>query len=435
VEIRTEGFGQNFFFVTSSLPDPDHVLAAADSYGEDGWQMNVVLVNIHTGEARQLVESGVFAAWSPTGHLLFTRQDTLLAVPFDADRLEMRGGPRAVLDGMWIPDPTVSAFFTVSRTGTLVYRTGGGEFKEHLALIGRDGSVEPWSDESRDFGEHLLISPDGRRVIAHVINWNEGLEEIWISDFERARLQPLVDEAGLDCGGPVWAPDSVTVYYRCFGPGDTGAVYRRNVDGSSPPEIVLARESEDTLTFPRSISPDGRVLVLSQLTPSPALVLLQVEPEVEKIATIPAGEINVLHGTHVSPDGRWVAYQSSETGRNEVYLRAFDPGGALGPRKLVSTDGGFGPIWGNTKDGAMELLYVNEGKLMAVSITSMPSLEISKPTELLDVAELRAQLLAPMRDGRFLIAQEDEPDLTGGVRINVVLNWFDELERLTATAR
>lgn len=441
VEIRGDGVGENFYFVVSALDDDRHVLASADTYAEGGWQMNVVLLDTESGTARTLVEDGVFAAAVPTGHLLFTRKGTLLAVPFDGERLEVEGGPVAILDGLWIPQPTVSAWFSVSRGGTLVYRDAAGEFNERLVIAGRDGGVETWSEDLRDFGRHLSVSRDGRRLAAHITNWDEGLEEIWISDVDRPRLRPFVDEPGLDCYGPVWSLDAALLYYSCAGSGDVAGVYRRPVDGSAKPEL-LWKQPADTMIFPGDLSPDGKWLLLNQGPGSGREIrLLPIEPDESggrTPRTLFTEGIEFFWGARFSPDGRYLAYQSNRAGRMEVYLRGIDADANLGAETLVSADGGVLPLWAKTAAGdTFELLYglPKENRVLGVTVSTTPSLELSEPYDVLDLDELRMRLIEPLPDGRLLIAQQEEqPDSDFG-RINVVFNWFDELERRAGAAQ
>jgi serine/threonine-protein kinase len=435
VDIHGDELGQNFFFVTSPLPDDRHVLASADTYREDGgWQMNVVLLDTETGEARLLVENGVFASWSPTGHLLFTRQGTLLAVPFDLDRFEVLGGPVALLDGLWVPTPALSAVFGVTDEGTLIYRTDSGEFEEQLVIVDRDGTIVPWSEERRDFGRELAVSPDGRLIAAHVMNWNEGLDEIWFSEMDRPRLRPIADEPSLDCYRPVWAPDSQVLYFVCNGRGDLGGIHRRRADGGEM-ELILARPSADASYHPLSISPDGASLLITRISEEPAILLLPTKRDGDGTNTpeelIVGDDVNYFWGARFSPDGRLIVYHSFETGRGEVYVRTIDARGTLGPKRLVSRDGGGAPVWSMTDPGEpLELIYVQGSRALVVSIDT-GSLEISEPKVLFeDYEQMGLTIARPMPDGRLVAARREiEPEREMG-RIHVVFNWFDELERL-----
>jgi serine/threonine-protein kinase len=434
VDIGGNEFGQNIFSAVNPLPDERHILAAADTFSDDGWQMNVVLVDIDSGEARILVEDAVVAALAPTGHLLFSRKETLLAVPFDAESFEVRGGPVALMDGLWVPAPQWSAWFSLSAQGTLVYRTGGSEFTQQLVNVDREGNATPWSEERRDYSRALEVSADGRLLAAHITNWDQGLEEIWISDFDRPRLQPFIDEPGLDCMNPVLSPDAEYLYYNCNGRGDVGGIHRRRTDGSTDPELLMARTSEDETLLPRDVTPDGRFLLLNRAGADGGVMLLPVEADADGRhvpQTLMDDALDYFNGPRLSPDGAWIAYQKNETGRSEIYIRPLRADGTLGQKMLASSDGGFTARWARTPPGQpLELLYRRSGKLLSVEIATRPSLIVSEPREVLDLREHRANLIEPLPDGRLLFAQAPEAELDKAVRVSVVLDWFDELERI-----
>jgi Tol biopolymer transport system component len=301
------GLAQNFMLLTDTLPSDRYLLAAGDSYGDRGWQMNVLALDTETGEARVLVEDGVFAAWSPTEHLVFSRRGTLLAVSFDEQRIEVLSGPVAILDGLRMPAPAASGWFRFSNDGTLVYQTGAQQFTGQLVIVDRDGNVQPWSEDRRDFAERLAVSRDGKLLAAQVINWEEGLEEIWVSEFDRPRLRPLVDEPGLDCSRPVLTPDAVHIVYACGGAADVGGVYMRSTDGTTPPELLLSRRSSDEYQFPNSISPNGSSLLISRFAgPDAGLLLFDLDskgPAERQLRVLMTSGIDLLYGAWFSPDG------------------------------------------------------------------------------------------------------------------------------------
>jgi serine/threonine-protein kinase len=442
VPVAESPYGVNFFFAWNPLPDGRHLLAAADTFNADGWRMNVVVLDTETGESRLLVESAVASAWAPTGHLLFTRQGTLLAVPFDSDRLETTGGAVALREGLRYPSPIVSGLFSVSNDGTLVHRTGGGEFFQELVFVEADGSTRVWDTERRDYVRNIRVTADGARLAAQVGNWNEGLEEIWLTELDRPRLRPWIDVDGQDCGSPVWSRDGRTLYYTCGAGDETGGLYRRSLDGG--PELLVERTSPASRFYPRSVSRDESFAILSHQGEEGGVYRLALGPEGatgEPVRLFHEG-VNEFFGARLSPDGSLLCYFGNETGRDEVYLRPLRADGSVGAPMLVSTEGGAGCAWAPTAPGdPMRLYYGFRGgadahaMVMEVDVDTRGGVKTSEPRPRLDRGELRANLVEPLPGGRFLITQREEEELERAVRIRITFNWFDELERRMAAAR
>jgi hypothetical protein len=214
----------------------------------------------------------------------------------------------------------------------------------------------------------------------------------------------------------------------------------RRFDGTGEPLLLLRRESTDEDLWPTSVSPDGSSLLVSrQSEANPAVLIVPIKPDATGVRTprtILTEGIVFLIGAHFSPDGHWIAFQSEETGRTEIYIRAITAENTLGPKVLISTDGGREPMWAATGPGEpLELLYFHpDRKLMTVSVVATPALKISEPRELFDLAEFRVESIEPMPDGRFMIAQAEE-EADEAARTNVVLNWFEELNRLVPADR
>ncbi len=433
VRVRADAY-DNRLILVSALPDDRHVLAAASSYGGPGWRLNVLLLDTETGETRLLVEDGTIAALSPTGHLLFTRDDKLLAVPFDGERLEVTGGAVAITGGLAPSWSGIDGWFGISSGGTLAYVPGGtGAENRRLALVDRDGRVLPWSDDRKFFKGPVVLSPDARLLAVAFGNVKEGVYEMWVSEVDRPRLRPVVDVPAMDCLDPVWSPEADRLFYQCRGRADTGGVYRRRVDGTDEPELLIGRGSPDVFLSPTSVTPDGSTLLITRQSGAAFDVLIlplgtsragRPEPKVL------VKDITPWQGAHFSPDGRWIAYASEETGRSEAYVRAFDPSGRLGPKIRLSTEGASRPRWSRpARGGDLDLLYESPSDhLMAVRITTTPAVAISEPREVLDRADLGILGSDSFPDGRFLVIQkgEEERELR---QINVVVNFQEEVRR------
>ncbi len=417
-----------------ALPDDRTVFLETYSWGPRGYQEGVSLLDLETGIARILLDVGGKAAYSPTGHLLFSRGETLLAAPFDLERLVMTGGPVAVTGGVRTYAPWDNGWFEVAANGTLLYAAGGRAGGQRRIIIVDDtGKVEPWSEERRPFEDGMRVSPDGRKL-AVVISTVDGTWEIWTSQLDEPRFRQLVAVPNADCNRPIWSPDGERVAYTRYAKNEHDGIYWCRADRSDTPERLLQRETPVTYLVPRCWSPDGAQLLIERWSDGKReFLLLPIEPDehgTRKSATLSASPS--IDGRAVfSPDGKWIAYMSDDSGRWEVYVCPYNDDGIAGAGIPISTDGGASPRW--AADGKTLYYWAEPNRIMAVSITTEPTLNASKPRQTLDRDQLRAVgWVDVLPDGRFIMIQkgEDEDDIK---RVNVVLNWFEELKAKVPT--
>jgi serine/threonine-protein kinase len=438
VEVQVGKWGENWLFLLDIFPDDSYVLAGGDVYAEAGWRFDLLVLDVRTGHVRALVEDAYPGNWSPTGHLLFTRQNTLHAVPFDLDQLEVTGTPLALIDGLkpWFMDRYGA--FDFARTGTLAYASADpGESGPHLAIVSRDGEVESWLEKPGQYAE-MSVSRDGAHLAASSLNPATSLWEIWISEMANPRLRPLVSDPELHCWYPVWSPDGTWIAFRCVGPGNAGGVYIRHASGNGEPQLVFERRSPDEGVSPTSFTPDGSELVVirwAEDNVETLLVPVVAGPEgTRETRVLLPREARADFPVLVSADGKWIAHTSDETGRDEVYVRSMSSDGDLGPKLPVSTEGGSLPVLAPGRDGASQELFYREGSvLMGVRVTSEPKLAVSESREILDLVNLRGRGPKPLPDGRFLFRQfsEEAQELK---EIKVVLNFDEEIKRKFAEA-
>ena len=420
--------------VGRALPDDRAVFLTAYSWGPGGYQQGVSILDLETGTARIVLDAGGNAAYSPTGHLLFSRGETLLAAPFDLDRLVLTGGPVAVTGGIRTRTVWQNGWFTVSANGTLVYAGGGRTgTQRRIVMVDDAGNVEPWSQERRPFEEGVKVSLDGRKL-AVVISTVDGRYEIWTSEVGRPRLRQLAAVPDADCGDPIWSPDGERVAYYRYAKNEHDGVYWCRADRSDVPERLLKRETADTYLTPLSWSPDGTQLLIETFSEGKGeVLLLPIEPDehgVRKPATLSASP-SIDDDARFSPDGKWIAYLSDDSGRQEVYVCPYNDDGIAGAGIPISTDGGAAPRW--AADGKTLVYWAEPNRVMAVSITTEPTLNASKPRQTLDRDQLRAVgWVDVLPDGRFIAIQkgEDEDDIK---QVNVVFNWFEELKAKVPT--
>ena len=387
-----------------------HVLPGSRSIlfqvGKDD-KHNIAILSLDSGEQEILIEGGTFPRYVTTGHIVYSTEDALMAVPFDLDELTVTGPAVTVTEnvGSWL--------WSFSKEGTLVYRAA--EQARSLVWVNRRGEERTLPIAPRRYYV-VRISPDGSRVALNYEN-----SDIWMYEFARQVLTRFTSGPS-NSFFPLWKPDGLRVAFvsRHEGPLD---LYWKNTDGS---QVVERLATSPNALWPYSWSPDGKNLIFEEATPEGSDIgMLSME--------VPRTRIKVVDGPFdetgpvVSPDGRWIAYESNESGRIEVYVRAFPRANA---RWQVSTEGGTVPLW-NPKGN--ELFYRNGNDMMAVPMTTTPGFAPGKP-ELLFSGNYysqpsRAYDIAP--DGeRFLMVKRDDDENT---ELHIVLNWFQLLERLVPT--
>jgi serine/threonine-protein kinase len=384
--------------------------------GGSSEQAQIGVVSLDTGEGKVLVDGGVDAHFLPTGHLVYAVSGALMGVPFDLQRLEVAGPPVRVQEGVLMDTEWQMPHFDVSESGVLAYVPGSGEdYKRSLLWVDRGGSSRPVMDAEHAFYD-VQLSPDGRRL---AVSMFEKAANVHIYDLDRRMLTQLTFEE--HNAAPIWSPDGEWV---AFASSRTGfwKPFWKPADGSGAAERLLNSEERGT---PFSWSPDGQVLAYVGFLPNTQedlmMLPLQGQREPRPFLSTPFNEGEPMF----SPDGRWIAYQSDESGRFEIYVRPYPgPGG----KWQVSTEGGASPRW--RRDGR-ELFYRKGGKLMVVSTTTRPSFKASPPQELFEGPYLGSYDVAPDGQRFVMIKRDDREDVNA--QVNVVLNWTEELKRLVPT--
>jgi serine/threonine-protein kinase len=423
------------------LPDGDSVLfSVTTSVGDSRWdQAKIVVQSLRTGARTVVVEGGSDVRYLRTGHLVFARGTTLFAVPFDATRMSVSGTAVPVAEGLSRAErpaaDAAAANYGVSDDGTLMYATRSSSADRRLAVwVDRRGLDEPLPAPPRAY-VYPRISPDGTRIAFRV---RDQERDIWVWDGARETLTRVTFTAAEELY-PTWTPDSRRLLYDSAGDDRAANVFRQAADGTGAAERIT--DSGDR-PRPFAISPDGnRVVLRVGLTPPYDLgVLLLSNPRrVEPLLTTPFSETNA----EVSPDGRWLMYESDESGRSEIYVRPFpnvDEG-----KWQVSRDGGTRPVW--SRNG-QELFYVvKDGAdtvLMSVKTERGPTWAAGAPTRVFagryfaddspgGPGQGRTYDVAP--DGRFLMLKDAGPSDgdAPGARLIVVQNFTEELKRLVPT--
>ena len=435
--------GEADFFWPEWLPGGRAVLFTITAVGGGLDAAQVAVLDLQTGTSRILVRGGSHGHYvasglgSPTraeregGHLVYAAAGTLRAVPFDLARLETRGTPVPV-----VPAVVTTSFGAVDADvagdGTLVYvsRSGviGANAPRTLVWVDRQGRETPIPAPPRAYATPRL-SPDGTRIAVSAADQERGL---WLWDLARARLTRLTFEPETDAN-PVWTPDSRRLLFSSNRGGVT-SVYVQAADGAGSATRVT--EGVQRPQNPTAITADGTRVVLTDLTPTRGrdlrLLTLTPTPRVEPLLETRFEERN----GSVSPDGRWLVYESNSAGRFEIYVRPFPNVGD--GQWQVSSAGGVQPLWARS---GRELFYVAPDRaLMTVPVESHGTTwSAGTVTKLLTMSYLpggigRAYDVSP--DGqRFLMMKEagGSDPIAASPQIIVVQHWGEELKRLVPT--
>jgi serine/threonine-protein kinase len=393
---------------------------------------SVVVQKLPGGPRKVVATGGYFGRYLPSGHLVYLHEGTLFAVPFDLARLEARGAPVPVLEEVLGSPLTAAGQFAFSRQGTLAYLRGRA-LRGTLSIQWLDGSgrLAPLRAAPGHY-RSLQLSPDGKRLAMQVFDGRTA--DIWICDWGRDTMSRLTfDVAGITT--PVWSPDGRVVAYGAAKGSEPSHLYWVPADGTGSPQALTTGGDYQN---PTSWHPSGRYLAFNEVRPDTGndVMILPIEGDARS-GLKPGQPTTFLGGPYdeteaaFSPDGRWVAYASNESGRYEVYVRPFPGPGGKWP---ISTEGGFFPTWSRK---GRELFYeAPDRKLMVASyaeqggsfVTQKPRPWCEAPITTLQ--DVRGFDLHP--DGRrFAVVQEvRDPGDESLSRIVLFLNFFDELRRL-----
>ena len=399
----------------------------------------IVVQSLGTQSRRIVVDRGAAAHYVATGHLVYALGGTVLAAPFDVKTLAVTGGALPLVED--VAQVSVTAHFAISSQGALAYvprdgiGAGARQQQRTLAWIDRQGREDPIKAPPRAY-IYPRLSPDGTRVALEI---REPPSDIWIWDLAHETLRRLTFEPTFD-QNPVWTADGRGVIFGSSatgGPASPRSLFRRAADGTGVAE-QLTRGT--VAQFASAVTPDGSALIFREATPSPRLgappgtdlLLLPLtgEQRPRPLVQTPFDELNA----EISPDGRWLAYQSNESGRHEIFVRPF-PNVEAG-KWQVSTNGGSQPLWARS---GRELFYVSMGELMRVPLKIGSIIEAGMSTKLFGGPYLvgpppggglgRMYDVSP--DGqRFLVIKDRQGgDDDARPRIILVQNWLDELKR------
>lgn len=397
------------------LPDGRHFLYLAQSQQRE--QHGIYVGSLDGGEPLRVLSSDVRAGYAPPGYLLFVREGTLMAQPFDASRLALAGEPARLAEGVATnPLTTGRSTFATSETGVLAYRPGniGGVEPSRLLWFDRGGNQIGAIGPPGLYAD-LHLSPDGTRLAVYQRTTGAEAGDVWLFDLRRGTSSRFTLDPQ-DDGVPVWSPDGAQIV---FGSGGYGRMdlYLKSTGGATPPELLLQSPADK---WPLAWSTDGR-FILFQSQDAKTGWDLWLLPLAGDRVPMPLVQTRFNEQeAEFSPDGRWLAYSSDESGRLEVYVQPF---GSPGGRLQISPGGGGEPMW--RRDGR-ELFYLAaDRRLMAVEVRGTTTFEAGMPRPLFQVrvsdVPFRNQYQVSADGQRFLVATV--ANLDAASRIAVVLNW------------
>lgn len=390
----------------------DKVFVFAIERGKNPDDAQIVAQRLDTGERRLLVQGGTFPQYVPPGYLVYVHGGRLMVVPLDVARLQVKGAAVPVIENVQESNAG-AAEFGLSSQGSLVYvpPTTVQKTLRRLLWISRSGTEQLLAGSSPQNYGSLRLSPDGRRVAVEID------DQIWVYDLSRDTLTRLT--FGGSSQNPIWTPDGKRIAFYSDKEGPPN-IFWQWADGSGGLERLTTGEY---LKVPWSFSPDGQLLAYQENNPTTGkdiwvlrLSDRKAEPFLRTSSTEGAPQF--------SPDGRWLAYASDESGRPEIYVQPYPgPGG----KWQVSTEGGNEPMWNRSG-----IYYRSGNKMMAVEVTTQPSFSAGGPRMLFEGQYERNEW--PQTGAAYDVSPDSQHFLMAkqgveALSINVVLNWFEELRR------
>jgi Tol biopolymer transport system component len=407
------------------LPDGDHIVYTA--YSSPIERSRIVVRSLKSGSEKTLVEGGVFARYLPPRYLIFARGETVLAAPFDAGKLQLTGPAVPVLDGVGSFSQNGLSQLAVSANGTLAYLSRSFiSSPQKLVAVDRHGQVRAIHANLRLHGG-MRLSPDGKKLAMGLEGEGGSPPDVWIQDLVRGSLSRITHGPGTNFNA-IWTLDGRQIIYESERPAFD--IYRRSADGAGVEEMLLSSGNDKC---PLSISPDGKTLLFCVSTDT-SLLDLWIAPLTDlkngkPFVSTPSTET----GGMISPDGRWVAYQSDESGQTEIYVIGFPSGQN---RVQVSADGGIEPLW--SRDGK-ELFFRSGNKLISLPVQNSADFSTGPARVLFEgqFATSSQPGIPPYEispDGQtFYFVQDDAPEHQH-VEVNVIFNWAEELNKAVHAA-
>lgn len=393
------------------LPDGVHVLFTAL---EQGGGADVLVLSRQTGERHVVVKNAQAAMFMPPTRLVFERDGRLMTATIDPDRLELTGPARVVVEDVATPGPGFGPpLFAVASGGALVYvPLDPHDTDRELVWVDRAGHASPAGTPPRSY-MHPRLSRDDKRVLT----WMRTSDpDLWLVDLATHALTRLV--TGVAARRAAWSPDGLHVMFDGPGPENPVTLYEADIRGGDAHRLSAARNSQYAGTW----TPDGRTIAFLNLTRTTGFDIMTIEAEPQSPATPLLHSAANETAPAFSPDGRWLAFVSDTSNREEVYLLPYPVSGTPTPIQ-VSTHGGREPVWSKHGD---ELFYRESQTMCVVHVTGTDRPRVSDPVPLFTGEFDQRPASLPgydvAGDGRFLMIRGTTPPTTD-TRIAVLLRW------------
>jgi len=414
------------------LPGGKAVLftSATTSVGSIAEDADIVVYLMSSGQRKTLQRGGSYARYLPSGHVAYMHEGALFAVPFDLKRLEVTGQPTPILEGVVASPGVGGAQISSSDTGNLVYIAGraGGQ-NVSIYWLDHEGKFTPLRETPGDY-HNLAFSPDGKRLALEI---SDGKRlDIWVYEWERDTLTRLTF-AGERNTNPVWTPNGQRIVYSSKEKGGTYNLWWIRADGGGNAQRLAESKSPQSAGSWRS---DGKVLAFSQQNPDTNLDIMTLPIEGnEKSGWKPGEPKPFLNSAFTeaepgfSPDGRWLAYMSNESGGYEVCVRPFPgPGG----KWQISTGGGYVPEW--SRNGKELFFRALDNKITVVTYTAAgDSFHADKPQlwspgQFTELGVFTYNFALHPDGKRFAVLKAPGTGQTAAAnKVTFIFNFFDEL--------
>jgi serine/threonine-protein kinase len=420
--LQAEGFNQFWY---PQLIDDDNAVLVTAAGGMQPDSGGLVVIDLATHDARTVLPLASAGHVLPTGFLLFVRGNDLWAARFDRNSREVVGEPTVALRRIRV-EGGGAVQLTVADNGTIAFIEGmlSPQRMYQLVWVDREGREEIVGPPGTY--ELLAVSPDETRVA--VSTFADGNWDIRVLDLVRGGVSLLTTDTGLD-SGPIWSPDGMQVYFSSVRVGGSG-IFRRSANGTTPEEPVLIGQADPRI-WPVAVIPDQNAILIQdepELFRRASLLMLGEEASRAPLFE----ESNHVQNPALSPDGRWIAYESLETGQSEIWVRPFPD--VNSGRWQLSTNGGERPKWTR---GGQSLVFQESGVLIQVDVETEPDVRATNRVVVIDGGyTIGAGMWDVSDDGeRFLVRKEITPGRTEALErprdeIHVIVNFTEELERL-----
>ncbi|MEZ5427788.1 MAG: protein kinase [Pyrinomonadaceae bacterium] len=388
------------------LPGGEKVLFTV----ETGKNSKVAVLSLGTKEVRYLEDMGEIwkARYLPTGHLLFARDTQLMAVVFDPENMKISGQPIPLIGDVF----SFAHTFQIADNGTLIYLPVTKMTDNYLVWVNRDGESKPVFDQKGDFSSPR-ISPDGKRIVVKLD------DDIWVYEVESGRAIRITTAGRNEI--PLWSLDGRSVIYTTESEG-VWTIYRKNADGTGDAEPLTSGPKQ---YHAYSIHPTENLLTATLFASTGNTDILTIDltdKSQKQLLTSPFKEDTA----RFSPDGKWLAFHSMESGKSQVFVQ---PWGTAGERIPVTKGNGMFPVWtGNNR----ELIYRRGNKFFAVELQTSPALKVLSEKPLFEGKYLTSYDVSP--DGeRFLMVKNEHGIFP--TQLNVILNWTEEFRQIVSSAK